>query len=71
MMMTKTMTDHLYTLKEFLTLDPGQQGYVLYMQEELPGSELKGWKHSYTGKDKEAFVRGGQLAVMQVQDTDD
>jgi hypothetical protein len=63
----------LITLAEFLKMDPRQQGYALYMQEELPGSELKGWECPYPAGSaaRKEFDMGGQLAVLAVQDSEE
>ena len=64
----------LVTLTEFLKLSPRSQGYVSYMQSELPGSPLKGHDKNPYLKDSAnwvAFNDGQTAAVLEVQDYDD
>ena len=64
----------LVTLEEFKKLDPFRQGYVSYMQAELPGSELKRHQDNpyAPGSAKyHNFGRGQTAAVLEVQDYDD
>jgi len=60
----------LYTLEEWQTIPPVARGYVLYMQAELPGSELKGQTNPYAAgtANHELFRTGERRAVLEVQD---
>jgi len=61
---------HLLTRAEWRTLDPREQGFVLYMQGDWPTSELKHERNPYpSGSDKwNAFRIGEQQAVQAAQD---
>lgn len=64
----------LVTLEAFKKLRPRAQGYVSYMEAELPGSELK--KHQANPyqkdtKDYEEFAAGQQLGVLIAQDSEE
>jgi hypothetical protein len=52
-------------------LPPKTQGYALYMQAELPGSELKGQANPYPPGSfaYDDFVEGERCAVLEVQDS--
>ena len=54
-------------------LNPKSQGYVLYMQEEWPGSELKGLSNPYRKDSKEwkAFEEGERIACLDAQDSEE
>ena len=60
----------LFTKSEWDALKPYEQGYVLYMQEELPGSELKGVKCPYVppSEENKRFDEGSFKAMLDVQD---
>lgn len=60
----------LFTKIEWDNLSPKSKGYVLYMQAELSGSELKGVANPYLSRSVEArqFAEGEQMAVLEVQD---
>jgi hypothetical protein len=62
----------LITLKEYRGLEPYMQGYAVYMQAELPGSELKAHqKNPYPrGKKHEDWNRGQKQACIVVQDSE-
>lgn len=61
---------NLVTLEKWETLPPKSQGYLLYMQACLPGSELKGLKNPYAQGTEahDSFKRGEHLAVLEVTD---
>jgi hypothetical protein len=60
----------LVTKAEWETMNPYSQGYVLYLQEELPGSELKGVPCPYDphSKEEKEFSEGSFKAMLDVQD---
>ena len=60
----------IVTKSEWTALKPYAQGYILYMQEELPGSELKGLKNPYkpTSPASQLFDEGNFQAMLDVQD---
>ena len=63
----------LITLADWKALSPRQQGYILYMQEEHLGSELKGQNNPYAQgtKEHDQFVAGSQAAVNAVMDMEE
>jgi hypothetical protein len=63
----------LITLARYRRLNPRAQGYAVYMQAELPGSELKGLKNPYPkGTPKHLlWNEGGVSACIEAQDGDD
>jgi hypothetical protein len=63
----------LVTREKWNKLSPRSKGYVLYMQAELPGSELKGLSNPYRWGSANAskFEEGERLAVLEAQDGDD
>lgn len=71
--MTRAEKPQLVTLKEFKELSPRAKGYVVYMQAELPGSELhceQGNPYLEGSREWEQFERGQQDAMLEVQDLD-
>jgi len=58
------------TRAEWDKMSPKSQGYVAYLQAELPGSELKGLVNPYFvhSKQYKDFCEGERMAVMEVQD---
>lgn len=64
------MQSNLITLAEWKALTPFEQGYVLYLQEELPGSELKGQPCPYPADSPEygEFQKGSMRATLAVMD---
>lgn len=65
------MTDQLTTRAEWDTFTPFNQGFILYMEEEWPGSELKGLVNPYP-KDSDKyrqFCDGQMRAYISVLDT--
>jgi hypothetical protein len=66
-------TQDLITLSAWRELPPKTQGYALYMQAELPGSELKGQKNPYSPGTEafHAFNNGAQVAILEAQDGDE
>ncbi len=61
----------LITLAEFEHMTPFIQGYVIYMQADLDGSELKNHQDNpYTPETKQhlAFQEGSMKAMLDVQD---
>lgn len=64
------MESNLITLAEWKALTPFEQGYALYMQEDLPGSELKGQPCPYPegSTEREAFQGGSRRAMFAVMD---
>lgn len=67
------MKKNLYTLKEWKLLNPHAQGYILYMEADIPGSELKGVECPYEvgTKQREKFDRGEMQAVLLAQDSEE
>lgn len=55
---------------EWDAVKPYDQGYILYMQEDLPGSELKGLTNPYAlgTKENKLFNEGNFQAMLDVQD---
>ncbi len=62
--------ERLVTKDEWKVMTPYAKGYVLYMQEELPKSELKGLTNPYfpNSKESEDFEAGSFKAMLDVQD---
>jgi hypothetical protein len=63
----------LITKAEWEEMEPRSQGYVLYMQSEHPGSELKGLGN-YHPEDSESallFAEGERIAVLEAQDSEE
>lgn len=60
----------LITKVEWDRMSPKSKGYILYLQAELPGSELKGLANPYFNHTKQYadFCEGENLAVNEVQD---
>jgi len=60
----------LITLAEWKQLPPFDQGFLHYLQEAWPTSELKGEKNPYAKDSPEwsAFRQGAQRAMLDVQD---
>lgn len=60
----------LVTKGQWDNLSPKSQGYIMYMQAELPGSELKGVTNPYFTHTKQHrdFYEGEQQAVIDVMD---
>lgn len=65
-----TMSDELVTLEQYKALTPFGQGYVVYMQEALPDSELKGLNNPYEvlSDDFAKWNHGNFKAMLDVQD---
>lgn len=63
----------LVTLAEWKRLKPDLQGYALYMQADLPSSELHGQRCPYDrGTDAHlAFCEGERRAVLAAQDSEE
>jgi hypothetical protein len=64
----------LLTLNEFRLLTPREQGYVSYMQGDLPGSELKEHQaNPYPKGSREwnEFIRGQCIGVQVAQDSEE
>jgi hypothetical protein len=63
----------LVTKDAWEMLTPRSQGYVLYMQEELPGSELKGLKNPYrkNSANYAKFEEGERVACQDAQDSEE
>jgi hypothetical protein len=63
----------LITRKEHDRLTPLEQGYAVYMQGKLPGSELKGVTnpYSHSSSDHLAWNEGQYRAVLEVQHFDE
>ena len=66
-------SQRLITFNEWDQLSPWSQGYALYMQEDLPSSELKVLKCPYPkgSKKAERFHNGQQAAVLEAQDSEE
>ncbi len=62
----------LYTKAEFEQMTPRSQGYIQYMQGELPGSELKGVRNPYRRNSMEWLMwqEGAQQACAEAQDSE-
>ena len=60
----------LVTLEQYKTLTPFGQGYAVYAQAELPGSELKGLGNPYDAlsDDFTKWNQGNFKAMLDVQD---
>lgn len=60
----------LFTKEHWDKMSPKSQGYILYLQQELPGSELKGVTNPYFEHTKQYkdFCEGELQAVLEVQD---
>ncbi len=71
--MNTKRTPKLVTLEHWKKLSPRQQGYFVYMQAELPGSELKGQKCPYDKSTPEFrwYVEGGEYAVRVMTDMEE
>lgn len=63
----------LITKTEYDKLTPIQQGYVVYMQSEWPGSELKEFSNPYPDGSKEYDEwRDGEFrGVLAAQDSEE
>lgn len=63
----------LVTKERWLKLSPKSQGYVLYMQSELPESELKGLGNPYAAfmRAHRDFQDGENEAILEAQDADE
>jgi hypothetical protein len=63
----------IITKEAWEKLSPRSKGYVLYMQGELPGSELKGLNNPYRKGSANAvkFEEGERIAVLEAQDSED
>jgi len=63
----------LITKAEWDALPPFSQGYVLYMQEEWPHSELKGLTNPYEPSSMESkkFDEGNFKAMLDAQDEEE
>lgn len=67
------MQNELVTLSKWLRLSPQTQGYVWYMQAELPGSELKSKNNPYkAGTAAYAqFEEGVRRGILEAQDSEE
>ena len=63
----------LITKEQWSKMSPGSQGYVLYLQANLPDSELKGLTNPYPSFTKayKDFCEGERQAVLEVQDAEE
>lgn len=63
----------LVTLAEYWQLPAVSQGYIVYMQADIPGSELRDLKNPYQpGSSKYmCWSRGQQQAALEAQESDD
>lgn len=63
----------LFPLCVWRNLPPKQQGYILYMQGDLPGSELKGMENPYLVGSIQygQFQEGERAAVLAAQDSEE
>lgn len=63
----------LITKAEWDCMTPYAQGYCLYMQEEHPGSELKGLRCPYADGSLDAlsFADGECAAMLEAQDSEE
>jgi len=60
----------LITLEEYEKMPPKAQGFINYMQADLPGSQLKGLHNPYPDGTTEANLwdEGQMMACLNVQD---
>ncbi len=60
----------LITKEQWNRLSPKSQGYVYYLQADIPGSELKDVTNPYFAHTKQYrdFCEGERVAVLEVQD---
>ena len=67
------MPEVLTTLAEWRELKPRTQGYVLYMEAEHEGSELKGQTCPYEKgtPERAEWDRGQAMAVQFAQDSEE
>lgn len=65
--------ERLVTLEQYNQLPPVARAYVVYMQGDLPGSELKGLSNPYPAgsTEHEQWSYGERLAVQQAQDSEE
>jgi hypothetical protein len=73
-MQEQTKNGRLMTLEEFLGMSPRAQGYVSYLQGDLPGSELKNHQHNpyeEGSSHSSEFAQGQRQAMLQAQDSED
>jgi len=63
----------LITKDAWEKLTPRSQGYLVYSQSELKGSQLKGLTNPYRkGSDKwNAFLDGERIACLEAQDSEE
>lgn len=63
----------LVTRADYDKLHPFAQGYVVYMQAEWPGSELKDCGNPYplASDDHFEWAKGQALAVQHAQDSEE
>jgi hypothetical protein len=62
----------LVTKAQYDKLPPWKKGYVYYMQEAIPGSELHGSSNPYPEgtKDHLKWDEGQMVAMLEAQDED-
>ena len=62
----------LVTLEEWLAEAPFRQGYLLYMQEDWPGSELREQKNPYDEGTSpwKKFREGAHAAMLSATDSE-
>ena len=64
---------NLITKAEWDQMEPRAQGYVIYMQADHPGSELKGLSNPYDQGTRmaELFAEGERIAMLEAQDSEE
>ena len=68
------MSIQLTTYQEYLKLKPQEQGFVVYMEVELPGSELKEHQkcpYPLGSRERKQWEYGQQLGVQAAQDSEE
>ena len=63
----------LVTMAEFEKMKPKQQGFVLYMQQAWPGSELRDIRNPYKKgtPENDEFLAGELRGVLAAQDSEE
>lgn len=63
----------LTTFAEYVQLHPREQGFVVYMEAEIPGSELKNQRCPYVEGtwECEAWKQGEAFGVQVAQDSEE
>jgi hypothetical protein len=70
----QNLNTHLVTKAQYDLLAPCDQGFICYLQAELPGSELKDFQTNPYEKgslNAAAWERGQRQGVLLAQDSED